>query len=87
MLPFISPFVLSQVSLAHRVPLQRPLTRTFRQDSLVQNSSANTSAPMAVCKIDAPSTVIQDGGQGPCAETLLQALRSGATGSTAEPVL
>ena len=67
--------------------MERPHSRPIRQDSLVCNGCVDTSAQRAKCRISAPSTVIQDGIEVSHAEMLSPALQSGATGSTAEPVL
>ena len=67
--------------------MERPHSRPIRQDSLVCNGCVDISAQRAECRIIAPSTAIQDGIEVSNAEMPSPALQSGATSSTAEPVL
>ena len=67
--------------------MERPHSRPIRQDSLVCNGCVDISAQRAEYRIIAPSTAIQDRIEVSNAEMLSPALQSGATSSTAEPVL
>ena len=78
--------MLSWLSLAHRTPpAEASHPWTFREDSLLRNGCADTSAPRAVSGDSAPETVIQDGGQGAVARDNAPGIGSRHVGSQLSP--
>ena len=79
---FFFSFVLRLIFLAHRGPRAEALPLAL----LVRNSRAGRCTSDAARSSAAHSTAIQDGGSGPCAETLASPARFGAWAAQLHPI-